>query len=94
MKKLLFCATLLFPLVVGAVLPPLYTSVDEIKGMLESPDLSKVVESGELIMKIVRTSNGFDIETNKSLVHVKVVPVPPKMPGPLTFTYEFSKAVK
>jgi hypothetical protein len=74
-----------------ALLPPLFNSRDEIKGMLESQQLGQVLESGELIQSIVRTEGGFEIKTNKHRVHVTVQPVPQDQPGPAQFDYVFDE---
>ncbi|MDP1836763.1 MAG: hypothetical protein Q8K75_12670 [Chlamydiales bacterium] len=73
-----------------ALLPPLYNSAEQIKGMLESSKLGQVLESGELIESIVRTDHGYEIITNKHRVNVTVTAAKQMMPGPAKYQYSFS----
>ncbi len=75
-----------------AVLPPLYSGVAEIKGMLSSPDLGKVLQSGEVIMSIIKTESGYRITTNKHIVDVTVTARHQKMPGPAVYDFSFGAA--
>lgn len=72
-----------------ALLPPLYQSMSELQGLLEDPQLSKVINDAEPIMSIDRTENGFRITTNKHAVDVTVKTRPQRMPGPAKFQYVF-----
>lgn len=93
MKKFTFlsaiCMLSFLPL--SAVLPPIYTSRDQIMGMLSDPALYTKVQSGEYIESIVRNDEGFIITTNQSIVRVVVKAKKQSMPGPAFFEYTFSK---
>lgn len=86
-----FLVCILFMLPLSAVLPPLYTSIDQIKGMLSDPALSTKMDSGEFIESIVRNEEGFIITTNKSIVQVTVKAKKQAMPGPAVFEFTFNK---
>lgn len=93
MKKFapLFIALTLITLPLSALLPPLYTSVDQIKGMLSDPQFGKTLQDGEVIESITRTEKGFRILTNKSSVDVDVEATKQEVPGPGKFYFSFGK---
>lgn len=90
MKKLLAIFLMSYSATAFALLPPLYTSADQISGMLNSQALGKALDSGEVIMEIKRKDDGFDIITNKSRVHVIVKGKQEDKIGPGSWQYSFS----
>lgn len=93
--RILVCVTALMLTVATeglALLPPLYHTAAEIKGMLDSPMLAQTFSSGEAIQSITATDTGFIITTNHHRVSVVVTGQPQKMPGPARFTYTFGQA--
>ncbi len=75
----------------SAVLPPLYQSLAELKSIITDPRLGQVLESGELIKEISRTSDGYVIVTNHHELPVKVIFKKNAHPGPAQFTIEFEE---
>lgn len=68
-----------------ALLPPLYQSTAEIKAILSDEKLSEVLQSGDLILEIKRTENGFRIVTNHREVEAQVVYKKTQTIGPAKF---------
>lgn len=91
MKKQLFFLCLLAVQTATAALPPLWQSVNEIKTILDDPRFGTELESGELILKIKKTDEGWLIVTNRHRLYVKVIEQPQTRPGPAKFTLEFQK---
>jgi hypothetical protein len=73
-----------------AILPPLWQSRDEIKSLLDFPDLGKYLESGELIMEIKKSEFGYLIITNKHTLEARIRYQPQDMPGPARFSWNLS----
>ena len=76
-----------------AMLPPLYTSLNEYKVLLASPQLTKALDSGEWIEKIEHSQGSFLIETNKHTLEVDVVRDTQDVMGPERFHFVFHEAV-
>lgn len=76
----------------SAALPPLYQGLAELKAILNDPQLSKELQSGEVIESLEKTETGYEIHTNKSQLQVEVHYKPQKQPGPVQFDLEFHKA--
>ncbi len=95
MKKIIFLLTVVVGNMSGlaALLPPLYTSADQICSVLTDPQLDKTLSSGEYIESIVRRGDGFVITTNKNSVFVKVTQKSQNMPGRAQFECEFDAPV-
>ena len=91
MKKLFgiltVCMALSSPLF--SALPPLYQGLKELKAIIEDKKLDQVLNSGEVIMDIRKTQDGYMIVTNQHQVNVKVVYEPASRPGPIPFHVEF-----
>ena len=93
MKKLL-TLFLLGAMVSGnafAALPPLWQGVNEIKAILEDQQLSNVIPSGDVILKIIKIRDGYLVVTNKRKAFVKVNYEQNQQPGPVKFKIEFGK---
>lgn len=75
---------------VDAVLPPLWQSRDEIKSLLQVPDLGKYLDSSELIVEIKKSDFGYLIITNKHTLEARIRYQPQDRPGPQTFTWNLS----
>ena len=72
-----------------ALLPPLWQSIDEIKSMLEQPDLSNYLESADYIENISRIEKGFLITTNKHILEAHIHYLPQDKPGRALFSWTF-----
>jgi hypothetical protein len=68
-----------------ALLPPLYQSTAEIKAILSDEKLSDVLQSGDLILDIKRTDNGYLIVTNQREVEAQIVYKKNHAVGPAKF---------
>ncbi len=75
-----------------ALLPPLYQTAEEIRGILESPQLGQSLQDGEPIVSIQKTKGGYRIITNRHQIDVTVNTLPQRMPGPARFDYQFGQA--
>ncbi len=94
MKKLAF--TLLTALIVmqaEALLPPLYQTSSEIQAIMANEQLGQKLQSGEVIEKIEKNEQGYEITTNKSRLQVKVTYAPIQHPGPAQYRLSFSNSV-
>lgn len=91
MKNILFLFILcLIPLnSLNSALPPLYQGMKEIKAIFDEPDLLKHLNSGDMIMEIKKTENGYLIVTNKKQVPVDIVYESSNVPGPVRFHIRF-----
>lgn len=74
MKKFMMCFTLsiLFSLPLAAILPPLYQDSKEIKSILSDPDFDKKLHSGEVLMKIQKNEQGYEITTNQHRLQIDI----------------------
>lgn len=91
MKKL-WAALLVFVFISNssyALLPPLYTSLEEYRQLINSKELSAKLGSGQAIQSIERVENGFVIQTPRYTLHVDVIHEPQEHPGPARFHLEF-----
>ena len=89
MKKiLLVCVFSSFTL--SAALPPLWQSRDEVKSLLQAPDLGKYLDSSEVILEIKKSEFGYLIITNKHTLEARIRYQPQAMPGPTQFTWNLS----
>lgn len=75
-----------------ALLPPLYQGSLEIKAILGDEQLGQKLGAGEVITKIEKTDQGYDITTNKHTLPVYVDYEPAKMPGPAHYKIRFGQA--
>lgn len=75
---------------IEAALPPLWQSRDEIKSLLEVPDLGKYLDSSEIILEIKKSEFGYLIITNKHTLEARIRYQPQNMPGPSHFTWNLS----
>lgn len=94
MKKFIFLALLLGIAAKGeALLPPLYTTLNEFKALIEDPKLTEKLNSGEAIKLIKRTEKGFFVLTNKHILFVDVVPEETGLIGPAQFHLKFNNPI-
>lgn len=89
MKKILFALIFSFNLSAFAALPPLHESVKEFQSLLNNPFLTKNLSVGESITEIAKDHDEFIVTTTKSVMIVKIIYEPQKMPGPAHFRFEF-----
>lgn len=68
-----------------AVLPPLYSTIDEIKAILNSAELSQHLTSADAIMAIEKNENGWTIHGFHHSVNVEVIYLKQDMPGPAKY---------
>lgn len=90
-KYLFFFFSFIAVQTVSAALPPLWQSVNEIKAILDDPELGVKLASGEMILKIKRSEEGWSIVTSRHYLAVRVIPQPQTMPGPAKFKLEFEE---
>lgn len=94
MKKI-FCLILLVCSAQGfALLPPLYTSLNEFKALVASPELTKQLDSGETIVSLRRTKNGLVVITNKHVLFAEIQNLPTDKPGPAEFQLKFHAPIE
>ncbi len=80
--------TYLAPL--SSLLPPLYHTLAEFKSIVEAPELTKILQSGEAILSITREDNTtFVVLTNKHKLVVDIVYEPTQMIGPAKYHLKF-----
>lgn len=72
-----------------AALPPLYESLAELKSVINNPQLTKKLVSGELITKIEKNDQGFLISTNKHTLQAYIDYLPATRPGPAHYKVRF-----
>lgn len=74
-----------------AALPPLYQNLTELKAVLNAPELTHLLNSGEVIVQIYKVDSGYLIMTDQHSLIAKVVFEHAIRPGPTPFHIEFSK---
>jgi hypothetical protein len=92
MKKYLLASLVSFVLLqntLPAVLPPLWQGVREIEAILSDKHFGKELDSGESILEIKKTENGYLIITNRREHPVHIIYKPQSRPGPAQFEIEF-----
>ena len=90
--RAIFLATLTATGSLYATLPPLWQNVAELKSILSDEHLGSHLESGEVILDIKKTDQGWMIITNHHELPIHIVYKESKMPGPAQFNVEFGKA--
>lgn len=95
MKKFCFCliGCLLATSPMFALLPPLYSSLEEYRQLLNSKELITRLESGQAILSIEKVEGGFEVKTPKYSMRVDIIPLPQSHPGPAQFHLEFHQPV-
>lgn len=87
---ILFCALCIVS-TAEAVLPPLYSSIAEIKAILDDKRLADELTAGQAITDIKRTDTGYLVVTPKYNLQIDISYKPQKMPGPAHFEFAFHK---
>jgi|GEM_PF-2592018 len=77
-----------------ALLPPLYTSIDEVKAIVNSPELSQKLDSGESIIAVRRTRDGWVVITNKHVLSGQMETLPADHPGPAQFQLKWGEPIE
>lgn len=77
---------------VEAALSPYYESMREYKALLDSPELTQQLGSGNAIEDIQRSEKGFLIKTTRQALQVDIVYDPVDHPGPQKFHFQFHQA--
>jgi hypothetical protein len=92
-SKLILCASMaVFHGTLFSILPPLYHTLAEFKAIVESPELTSSLQSGEAIISITREENAeFVVLTNKNKLLVDVVFEKTARIGPAKFHLVFHK---
>lgn len=78
----------------GAVLPPLFQTAEEIRTILKGDELDHVLPSGEPIVEIRRINNGYELLTLRYRLQAEISYIPQKNPGPAQFKVHYSPAEK
>jgi hypothetical protein len=93
MNKLLFLLSILTVLIQSkgeAILPPLYHTLAEFKAVVEAPELTQSLQSGDAILSITRNENTqFVVLSNKHKIIVDVVYEHTDKIGPAKFHLVF-----
>ena len=76
-----------------AALPPLYQTSKEIMMMMQDSQLGEKLQSGEVIEKIEKNKDGYEIVTNKSHLQVTILYELAKQPGPVNFKLHFGDRI-
>ena len=84
-----FAALMTVAVNVYAALPPVYESTREYKALLDSPQLTDKLGSGEMIKSIEKEENTFIVKSTKYVLKVDVVYEPMAHPGPANFHLDF-----
>ena len=74
-----------------ALSSPLYQGAIELKAILGDEQLGQKLGAGEVIAKIEKTDQGYEITTNKHTLPVYVDYEPAKMPGPAHYKIRFGE---
>ncbi|MFA6915233.1 MAG: hypothetical protein WC222_02465 [Parachlamydiales bacterium] len=85
MYKILFSLLIFSFSALQGVLPPLYSTANEIKAILNSPELSEHLTSADAILAIEKTDNGWFIKGFHHSVTVEVVYLKQDHPGPAKY---------
>lgn len=94
MKKWFFLLLMGVSLPVFALLPPLYTTLNEFKTLVENPELTQKLDSGEVIISIRRTHKGFVVITNKHILFADVEPLHTGKIGPAEIQLKFHDPIE
>lgn len=94
MKKIAFFFLLACTAPGFALLPPLYTSLNEFKALVESPELTKQLDSGETIISLRRTKSGLVVITNKHVLFAEIENIPSDKVGPAEFKLKFHTPIE
>lgn len=78
----------------GAALPPLYQTAEEIRTILKGNELGQALPAGEPIIEIRRTNNGYELLTLSYRLQAEISYLPQKHPGPAQFKVHYSPAEK
>jgi hypothetical protein len=89
MKRGIVLIALMAHTLLEGALPPFWQDVAEIKKILEDSKLDQYFESPMQIDAILRKDEGWEIQSEKKRVLVKVKPISQDFPGPQKFTLEF-----
>lgn len=88
MKKIfILCSLILSPCFALAALPPFYQSVNEIKALLELPEVGETIGSHRRVEEIKRTSAGYLLTAGECQLEVKITYLPIPVPGPAKFKF-------
>lgn len=89
MKKYVFSIMCLLTIDAGALLPPLWNDVAELKEILNDQRLGQFLQSGDSITTIEKKEHGWKIVTNHRTIEVSVHYKKQVMPGKGQFSIEF-----
>lgn len=78
---------------IEALLPPLYQTSSEIKAMMENKQLGQKLQSGEVIEKIEKNDQGYEITTNKNRLQVNVTYENQSYPAPAQHNLSFEDPI-
>lgn len=94
MKRIIFTILFLFALSTSyAALPPLYHTLNEIKGIINDERLTEMLGSAEGITKIERNENGYLVTSYRYQIQVDVNYLPQPYPGSGKFELKFHEKV-
>ncbi len=73
-----------------ALLPPLYQNIAEIEAIFKDEKLTDFLTSADVIEKIEKISDGYEITTNQHRIAAAIIVLPQSRPGPAKFKVQFS----
>lgn len=74
-----------------ALLPPLYQETAELKAILSDERLGQKLSAGDVILKIEKSDQGYEITTNKHHLQVFIDYEPAQRPGPAQYKIRFGE---
>jgi hypothetical protein len=94
-NKFVACGVLLtLTAQLGAALPPLFQTAEEIQTILKPDELSNVLPAGEPIIEIRRTDKGYELLTLRYRIQAEIKYISQPYPGPAQFKVHYSQAEK
>ncbi|NDE82117.1 MAG: hypothetical protein EB051_00670, partial [Chlamydiia bacterium] len=88
-RKTLYTLPFLMAAASHAALPPMPQSIREIKSVLDDEFLKSSTMTGQAILELKRTQDGFLIETTDFIIPVYLEKIPQKIMGPIQYRISF-----
>jgi hypothetical protein len=89
LRKTLYTLPFLMAAASHAALPPMPQSIREIKSVLDDEFLKSSAMTGQAILELKRTQDGFLIETTDFIIPVYLEKIPQKIMGPIQYKISF-----
>ncbi len=76
-----------------ALLPPLYQTSAEIRDIMTSAQLGQKLQAGEVIEKIQKNEQGYEVMTNKNHLYIHVIYETHERPSPAPYILYFEDPI-